>query len=243
MHDTLKAFLLVFSALFPIVDPLSASPIFLALTRHFRPATRKELSWSVTLNSFVLMVASYFLGSHVLKFFGVSLPALQVGGGLVVVAFGWTLLMEKDGHRHGTAEAAPSQENSQRAFYPLTLPLTIGPGAISVAITVGAHTSHNYGVHLSIILAALLAMGVVAASIFFCYRFAAWLCQMLGETGTTIVIRLSSFLLVCLGVQIIWNGVEALLASLHFLACVTWTLPPSPATNTNIPSSAWTALG
>ena len=218
MHDALKTFLVVVSALFPIVDPLSASPIFLALTRHFLPATRKKLSWSVTLNSFVLMVASYFLGSHVLKFFGVSLPALQVGGGLVVFAFGWTLLMEKDGRRHGTAEAAPSQDIFHRAFYPLTLPLTIGPGAISVAITVGAHTGHNYGVHVSIILAALLAMGVVAASIFLCYRFAAWLCQMLGETGTTIVIRLSSFLMVCIGVQIIWNGVEALLGAIHFQA-------------------------
>jgi len=218
MHDALKTFLVVVSALFPIVDPLSASPIFLALTRHLLPAPRKELSWSVTLNSFVLMVASYFLGSHVLKFFGVSLPALQVGGGLVVFAFGWTLLMEKDGHHHGTAEAAPGQDIFHRAFYPLTLPLTIGPGAISVAITVGAHTSHNYGVHVSIILAALLAIGVVAASIFLCYRFAAWLCQMLGERGTTIVIRLSSFLMVCIGVQIIWHGLEALLGSIHFQA-------------------------
>ena len=94
----------------------------------------------------------------------------------MVFAFGWTLLMEKDGHRHGTAEAAvPRKCIFHRAFYPLTLPLTIGPGAISVAITVGAHTSHNYGVHVSIILAALLAMGLVAASIFLCYRCADWL--------------------------------------------------------------------
>ena len=130
-------------ALGPIVDPLSASPIFLALTRHFLPATRKELSWRVTFNSFVLMVASYFLGSHVLKFFGVSLPAVQVGGGLVVVAFGWTMLIEKNDDRNGTDEAAQSQDILHRTFYPMTLPLTIGSGAISVAITVGVHTSHN----------------------------------------------------------------------------------------------------
>ena len=206
----------MFSALFPIVDPLSDSPIFLALTRRLVASDRTELSWRVTLNSFVLMVASYFLGSHVLKFFGVCLPAVQVGGGLVVVAFGWKLLMEKDGDRNGTAEAAQPRDIFRQAFYPLTLPLTIGPGSISVAITVGAHTSHNYGVHASIVLAALLAIGAIALSIFLCYRFAGWLCKMLGETGTTIVIRLSSFLLVCLGVQIIWNGVEALLGSIHF---------------------------
>ena len=216
MHDQLKAFFLVFSALFPIVDPLSASPIFLALTRHLVRSDRKVLSWRVTLNSFVLMVASYFLGSHILKFFGVSLPAVQVGGGLVVFAFGWKLLMEKDGDRNGTAEAAQSRDIFRQEFYPLTLPLTIGPGAISVAITVGANTTHNYGVHASVLLAALLAIGLIAASIFLCYRFADWLSQVLGETGTTIVIRLSSFLLVCIGVQIIWNGVEALLESIRF---------------------------
>ena len=94
--------------------------------------------------------------------------------------------------------------------------LTIGPGAISVAITVGANTAHNYGVHFSIILAGLLALGVVAATILLCYRCADWLCRILGQTGTTILIRLSSFLLVCIGVQIIWNGAEALLGSIHF---------------------------
>ena len=214
MHDALKAFFLVVSTLGPIVDPLSASPIFLALTRQLLPATRNELSWRVALNSFILLVASYFLGSHVLKFFGVSLPAVQVGGGLVVFAFGWSLLMEKEGDRNGADEGAQSQDIYHRAFYPLTLPITIGPGEISVAITVGAHNTHTYGVHISIFLAGLLAMGVIAASIFLCYRSADWLCQILGQTGTSIVIRLSSFLLLCIGVQIIWNGVEALLGSL-----------------------------
>src|SRR5882724_1236942 len=131
MHDAIKAFFLVFSALFPIVDPLSASPIFLALTRKVSATTRRELSWRVTLNSFVLMVGSYFLGSHLLNFFGVSLPAVQVGGGLVVCAFGWTLLMEKDGERDAPPQAVHPQDIFHQVFYPLTLPLTIGPGSIS----------------------------------------------------------------------------------------------------------------
>ncbi len=112
MHDAIKAFFLVFSALFPIVDPLSASPIFLALTRSVLPATRRELSWRVTLNSFALMAGSYFLGSHLLAFFGVSLPAVQVGGGLIVCAFGWNLLMEKDGEKNATPEAVESNDIS-----------------------------------------------------------------------------------------------------------------------------------
>jgi multiple antibiotic resistance protein len=215
MHDAIKVFFLVISALFPIVDPLSASPIFLALTQNLPPVTRKELSWRVTFNSFVLMVASYFLGSHVLKFFGISLPAVQVAGGLVVCAFGWGLLMEKDGERNATPGDVQPQGIFRQAFYPLTLPLTIGPGSISVAITVGANSTHNYGVHFSIILAAVVAMGLIAASIFLCYHFADWLAQVLGETGTTIVIRLSAFLLLCIGVQIVWNGIDALLGTVH----------------------------
>jgi multiple antibiotic resistance protein len=215
MHDAIKTFFLVFSALFPIVDPLSASPIFLALTRNLLPGVRRELSWQVTLNSFLLMVGSYFLGSHVLNFFGVSLPAVQVGGGLVVCALGWKLLMQKDEERSATPEAVQPQNIFRKAFYPLTLPLTIGPGEISVAITVGAHTAHSYGVHVPVILAALLAMGLIAASIFVCYGFADWLGRILGETGTTIVIRLSAFLLLCIGVQIVWNGIDSLLGSVR----------------------------
>jgi multiple antibiotic resistance protein len=215
MHDAIKVFFLVFSALFPIVDPLSSSPIFLALTNNISPGQRKKLSWRITFNSFVLMVASYFLGANVLKFFGVSLPAVQVGGGLVVCALGWNLLMQKDGDRNTAPDVAQSQNIFHRVFYPLTLPLTIGPGEISVAITVGANITHNYGVHVSILLAALLAMALIAVTIFLCYGFADWLGRVLGETGTIIVIRLAAFLLLCIGVQIVWNGLDALLESVQ----------------------------
>ncbi|HTQ51475.1 MAG TPA: MarC family protein, partial [Candidatus Acidoferrales bacterium] len=98
---------------------------------------------------------------------------------------------------------------------PLTLPLTVGPGSISVAITVGANTTHNYGVHVSIMLAVLVAMSLIAVTIFLCYGFADWLARVLGETGTIIVIRLAAFLLLCIGVQIVWNGLDALLESVE----------------------------
>jgi multiple antibiotic resistance protein len=215
MHNAIKEFFLVFSALFPIVDPLSGSPIFLALTGNLLPKTRRELSWHVTLDSFLLMAGSYFLGSHVLSFFGVSLPAVQIGGGLVVCAFGWNLLMQKDTERSATPETVQPQKLFRQAFYPLTLPLTIGPGSISVAITVGANSTHNYGMHPPIILAALAAMGLIAACIFLCYAFADWLGRILGETGTTVVIRLSAFLLLCIGIQIVWNGIDSLLGSVR----------------------------
>jgi len=100
--DAVKVFLLTFSALFPIVDPLAGSPFFLAMTDGYLPETRRALSWRVSFNSLFLMLGSYFIGAHVLNFFGVSLPVVQVGGGLVVVSMGWTMLMEKE-ESHETA--------------------------------------------------------------------------------------------------------------------------------------------
>jgi multiple antibiotic resistance protein len=213
MADSVNAFLLIVSALFPIVNPLSDSPIFLALTKKYSPAIRLALSRRVAWNSFFLMVGSYFIGAHILGFFGVSLPVVQVGGGLVVVSMGWTLLMKREEVREETNEAVHPQDIFSRAFYPLTLPLTVGPGSISVAITLGANATHHYGVRIPIILAALTATALIAVSVFLCYAFADRLAQMLGETATTVIIRLSAFLLLCIGVQIVWNGVSALLSS------------------------------
>jgi multiple antibiotic resistance protein len=218
MADAVKVFLLVFSALFPIVDPLTGSPIFLALTADESPEMRRALSSRVSINSLVLMIGSYFIGAHVLNFFGVSLPVVQVGGGLVVIAMGWGMLMSKE-QAHDTARANVStQDVYGRAFYPLTLPLTVGPGSISVAVALGANSTHRYGFHVPVIIGALIAMGVIAVSIFLCYGYADRLARMLGKTAMTVIVRLSSFLLVCIGVQIMWNGVSALLSSVPFHA-------------------------
>jgi multiple antibiotic resistance protein len=213
--DAIKVFFLILSALFPIVDPLSGSPIFLAVTREYSRQTRKELSLRVAFDSFCLMIVFYFIGAQVLSFFGVSLPVVQVGGGLVVIATGWTLLMQKDEARDAPRGRIQPQDVFRQAFYPLTLPLTVGPGSISVAVTLGANSTHRYGVHLLIILAAIIAMGLIAVSVFLCYGFADRLAKILGETGMTVIIRLSSFLLVCIGVQIMWNGLSALLSSVQ----------------------------
>jgi multiple antibiotic resistance protein len=216
MADAVKLFLLILSALFPIVNPLSGAPLFLQLTRKYGEESRRVLSWRVAWNSFLLMVGSYFIGSHILGFFGLSLPVVQVGGGLVVVSMGWALLMKREDGRDVGEGPVDSQDMQRRAFYPLTMPLTVGPGSISVAVTLGANTTNHYGMHPWIIVAAIMAMAVIAACVFVCYGFADRLARLLGETGTTVIIRLSSFLLVCIGVQIIWNGISALLSSVHF---------------------------
>ncbi len=206
-----KSCLVVLTALFPIVNPLGNTPIFLSLTPGYSTVARSALSRKIALNSYWLLVGSMLIGSHILKFFGISVPVVQIGGGLVVISTGWTLLQrEPDQARESVQRKVTGDDIAARAFYPLTLPLTVGPGSISVAITIGANqVPHNSNlVRLS---AAIIGPALVAATVYLSYRFAERLGKMLGATAMNVILRLASFILVCIGVQILWNGVHALL--------------------------------
>lgn len=210
-----KSILLVVSALFPIVDPIGGAPVFLSLTLNYDRRTRRLLARRIALNSFILLVASFTIGSHVLTFFGISLPVVQVGGGIVVAASGWALLTQKDqSNRDAVGRTVNCKDALHDAFYPLTLPLTVGPGSISIAITLGANEPRTLGASLLSILAAVVGSVIIAATIYLCYGFADRLTSGLGPTGTNVIIKLTSFLLVCIGVQIMWNGISQLLRSL-----------------------------
>ncbi|PYV88617.1 MAG: multiple antibiotic resistance (MarC)-like protein [Acidobacteria bacterium] len=213
--ETAKNVLLVISALFPIVDPIGGAPVFLSLTLSYDRETRRLLARRIAINSFVLMVASFAIGSHVLSFFGISIPVVQVGGGMMVTAAGWTLLKQKDQNdRDAVGRTVSRTDIFHDAFYPLTLPLTVGPGSISVAITLGANEPHHLTAGLLAILAAVIGSAFVAATIYLSYAFADRLAVVLGTTGTNVIVKLTSFLLVCIGVQIVWNGLSQLLLSL-----------------------------
>jgi multiple antibiotic resistance protein len=217
--QSVKGVLLVVSALFPIVDPIGGSPIFLSLTRDYTAQTRRMLSRRIAVNSFILLIGSYAIGSHVLSFFGISLPVVQVGGGLIVISAGWAMLNQKDGNDRGAVGRTVNCSDAMRdAFYPLTLPLTVGPGSISVAITLGANETHHLGANLLAILAAAIGSAFIAATIYLCYGFADRLADLMGPAGMNVILRLSAFLLVCIGVQILWNGASKLLSSLPLVA-------------------------
>ena len=210
-----KSVLLVVSALFPIVDPIGGAPVFLSLTVNYDRETRRLLARRIAMGSLVLLVASFAIGSHVLSFFGISLPVVQVGGGMVVISTGWALLKQNNGSdRSAMGRTVSCKDVLHDAFYPLTLPLTVGPGSISVAITLGANEPHNLGGSLLSILAAVIGSAFIAGTIYLCYAFADRLASALGPTGTNVIIKLTSFLVVCIGVQIVWNGVSQLLGSL-----------------------------
>jgi len=214
LSDLAKYTFLVVGALFPIVNPIGNTPIFLSLTQGLSSHGRAALARMIALNGLVLILTSIFIGTHILAFFGISLPVVQVGGGLVVISTGWALLRrpddgdpgEKDGKR-----ACKEANYARQAFYPLTLPLTVGPGSISVAITVGADRAEGSEWRWSLIGGMLLGSLLIAASIYLSYRFAEGIGRTLGDSAMNVIIRLSSFILVCIGVQILWNGLSTLL--------------------------------
>ncbi|MGB9465790.1 MAG: MarC family protein, partial [Candidatus Acidiferrum sp.] len=216
--EAAKSTLLILSALFPIVNPLGGSPIFLTMTRDYSASARRGLARRVAMNSFFLLICSCLIGTHILTFFGISLPVVQVGGGLIVISTGWVMLKrsdDDDDDRDGKVQKkVPPRDEFKNAFYPLTLPLTVGPGSISVAITLGANLPHHHGWNLLGLLAILVGSIIIAVSIYLCYGFSDRLARALGATAMGVIMRLSSFLLVCIGVQILWNGAKALLATL-----------------------------
>ena len=214
--ETAKSILLIVSALFPIVNPIGGSPVFLLLTQDYSKESRKLLARRVAINSFVLLIVSMVVGMHILSFFEISLPVVQVGGGLIVVSTGWAMLTRSDQVDRGQSHQAVTQDDILRnAFYPLTLPLTVGPGSISIAITLGANEPRHLAANLVALLSAAIGAALIAVTIYICYGYSARLAAAVGPSGMDVILRLSSFLLVCIGVQILWNGVSALVKTLH----------------------------
>jgi multiple antibiotic resistance protein len=214
IHHFIGVVLIAIAALFPIVDPLGGAPIYLAMVSSLTPADRARTARLVAINSFFLLVVSVLIGAYVLDIFGVSIPAVQVGGGLIVCAIGWSFLMSPGSPAVSDRISTPDADIlSQRAFYPLTMPLTVGPGSISVAITLGANPPRGLRSLFTTALAHVFGVFIVALSIYLCYRYADRILNKLGRTGTNVLIRLSAFILFCIGVQIIWNGLRTLLAT------------------------------
>lgn len=211
----LKAAVFAFAALFPIVNPVGDAPIFLNLTRRYPQSVHKILARKIAVYGFLMLTASLLLGTEILAFFGISIPIMQVAGGLILAITGWQLLSQQDDAAGAQGQKGTLEDALLHAFYPLTLPLTVGPGCISVAITIGAQLKHKVGreylFDLPVFLAAMLGMAAVCVLVWLCYGNAERLVRALGTTGSTIVTRLSSFILLTIGVQITWNGFSSAL--------------------------------
>ena len=209
-----KSFLFVLAALLPILNPAATAPIFLGLTEGASPITHELLARRIARTMFWLLLGAMVIGSYVLDFFGIALPIVRVGGGLIVAATAWRLLTTTQATVNSRTELAESftAEMAQRqAFYPLTFPISCGPGSIAAAITVGVSLSDaRISISMARMSGGVLALLAVAALLYLAFRYAQQLLKPLGEAGAVIFLRLSAFILLCLGVQIIWDGVYQL---------------------------------
>lgn len=208
---TLGAFLLAFPALFSVVNPVGAALIFAEVTADRSRAERLRIAQRVAFYALLVLLCSLWAGSYVLNFFGISLGALRIAGGIVVAFAGWRLLFKTEEHHADRAgQAAPSTEAEDPSFFPLTIPFTTGPGAISVAIAIASERPPRQET-LHFFLGLSLAGFGVALTVWIAYRFAEQLTRMLGPTGARIASRLIAFLLLSIGVQIVSTGVMELL--------------------------------
>jgi multiple antibiotic resistance protein len=214
--DAMRAAALAVATLIPIVNPLGSAPIFLSMSADLPTVARRQLPRQVAWNSFLLLAAAMLVGSHILQWFGISVPIVRVGGGLLAVASGWRLLNANDvgvGPTPAVADAW-NREAARRAFYPLTFPLTVGPGSISTAITLGASISSRPTAGVVDVVTALCGVAIVAVSVSVSYRFAGRLIALLGDTGAAVFVRLTAFILLCVGVGMMWGGLAELLHAL-----------------------------
>jgi multiple antibiotic resistance protein len=211
----LAAFLLAFPALFSIVNPIAGAFIFREATADRTHADRVQLAHRVGAFSLVVMLVALWAGSYVLAFFGISLAALRVAGGLVVTGFAWELLQAPQRHddrKQQQASGAGPGSPEDVAFFPLTLPFTTGPGTIAVAVALGAGRpgSAPAAFFAGVTMAALALAMVIALT----YAYADRLGELLGRSGSRIVSRLSAFILFCIGVQVFLTGVTDVLRPL-----------------------------
>ena len=223
MYLLWKYFALGFSALLPLVNPLSSALIFLGLVGAAPRDTYRALARRIAINTVIFFAVIELIGSYLLGFFGISLPIVQLSGGIVIAMIGWSLLNQKD--------SAPSPEKTQvgdpaitqyqidnlqqKAFYPFTFPITAGPGCIVVMLTLSVHTAQRglqdrVLAHVGLFLAVIL----LSTLIYFSYAYAPKIASSIAPSTIHGILRVVAFILLCIGVQIAWNGLSALLTPL-----------------------------
>ncbi len=237
-----NTFVLSFTALLPLINPLGSALIFLGLVGIAPPATYRLLARKIAVNTVIFLTTIELLGSAILTFFGISLPIVQLAGGLVVAIIGWGLLNQKDAQaasedqkaqaqaRMGVktqmaAAAAASREDqsgetdrslSMKTFYPFTFPITAGPGTLVVLLTLSAHaSSHIFADRILDYIAIFAAVVALCAAVYLCYAYAPALTRKISPNTVHGILRVIAFVVLCIGTQIAWNGLSALLVKVH----------------------------
>ena len=208
------SFVAVFTALFPVINPLGDGPIFLNMVQGCSDQDKNKLARSVSINCFVLLLVSMLIGPQLLMFFGISLPALKLAGGAVVIGMGWNLLNQKSSPKKDDDDSGGINDAnaSSNAFFPLTLPLTAGPGSIATAISLVAGYQDGKTLNLlhelPAVIGSVIALIALSIVIYVIYRESSLIQRALGPAGTNAVMRLFAFILLAIGVQIFLGGIN-----------------------------------
>ncbi|WP_343627824.1 MarC family protein [Roseateles sp.] len=219
--DALTSFIqslfLVPLTLLPIINPVGVAPIVIDAAGG-DDRVLKRLSRQVAINGWVVIMVSLLVGTYVLELFGISLPVVRVGGGLLVAYNAWIMLTRNETNAVQTAvvqnasgELAEAHHLSEaeivrRSFFPVTFPLTTGPGCIAAAIALGAQIPRSPIPYVMGAGIAAIGAAFTAAVVYLVYRNGGRLLMRMGEVGTLVMMRLMAFVLLCIGIQILWTG-------------------------------------
>jgi multiple antibiotic resistance protein len=204
-----------FTGLISIINPFAIAFVFLDRTESLTAQERAALAKRVSINAFIVLLVVFFAGTPVLHFFGISIEALRIGGGLAVAVSAWNMLNAPESRTEAAAGKPVDPDTAMsKAFFPLTMPLTTGPGTIATAIALNASRTHKLSEFLLSSLASVTISLLVVLVIYFTYSRSAYIAHWLGKEGTKVALRVSAFLLLCIGVQIMLTGISTFLAPL-----------------------------
>ena len=216
------SFLIAFSVLLPLINPLGSALVFLGLVGDAPTSVFRCLARRIAINNIIFLAIIELLGATILNFFGISLPIVQLSGGIVVAAMGWGVLNERSAGANSRNKAEETGQQNQPdtthleegVFFPFTFPITSGPGTLVGLLTLTAHISNpvliqNVLGHLGV----FLAVVVISVLCYFCYAYAPRITKAIPPSTAHGILRVVAFILLCIGAQIAWNGLSALLAT------------------------------
>ena len=207
--EYLPIFVLGFSSLFPLINPIGTAMIIEPYFKGIDNSQRRHYALRIVMYAFFMGAVTVHVGSAVLSFMGVSIPATQTAGGIVIALLGYGLLSRADVDKSDDSEKA-SLERS--VFYPISFPLTLGPGGISTLIALSAHLKHDgpgfFSPKLAVLTAALFTVLLLA---YLCFVYNDKISSRMGTTGNQVLNRLMAFLVFCIGIQMAFNGVMGLI--------------------------------
>ena len=217
------SFLIAFSVLLPLINPLGSALVFLGLTGEAPASVYRSLARRIAIDNVIFLVIIELLGATILRFFGISLPIVQFSGGIVIAAMGWSVLNERDARANSRNKQEETEVRDEtkledlehKVFYPFTFPITSGPGTLVAVLTLTAHISDkDISKDIQAHVGVFLAVVVLSLLVYFCYAYAPKITKVIPPSTAHGILRVIAFILLCIGVQIAWNGLSVLIGNL-----------------------------